>query len=375
MINLNEYFKNLLVSVCFIGGVSACVSPAVSEQIPPSEETFHTSAETLCKSSPFTENNMKRAKEDQNQQHQDDRNINEESLADKSYRLIGAIFEGPFRHSQVSHIIENYSQRIDYFFGKETIYEESTESFVSLKAFTLYDRDDALSLDGRFRVKLNLPRTEDRFQLQFASPDNQQSEETEGYQGTQTTASGVKASLHYVLQRTRRWNVSISPGIKLRTPPDSYLKLRIRRSFGLVAWDARIIQSFEWHDATGYGSRSTFILDRTFLDDFLFRLKSEGYRNEEEFAHRDFQISQKAVLYYQWSSRSVISAAAGLYGKTEPSWQDERYFCSVSWRKNIHKGFLFLELRPQVDFARENDFRGDLSTTLSLEVLYGAQYL
>jgi hypothetical protein len=43
-------------------------------------------------------------------------------------------------------------------------------------------------------------------------------------------------------------------------------------------------------------------------------------------------------------------------------------------RRDVHEGYVFFEIKPQLDFRRAEDFKAEASLTLSLEVVYGADF-
>jgi hypothetical protein len=301
------------------------------------------------------------------------------SVLERTFGLIGRTFETTLRHEDLSRSIEAMSQRLDSFFGAEQFYEENTatDSYAAVKFSSVYERGGDLSFDPRFRLRIDLPRTERRLKIRFELEDEDYDVEELGIRGSDETTSGDKdlnASLKFLFQETHKWSFSLAPGLRIKVPLDPFLKLRVRRGFDLFRWRARFVQVFEWFDSSGYGSRSTFFLDRRLDATSLLRLTSEAYRNEEDYAHNDFEVSQSLLLFRALKPRLGLSTEVGVVGYTEPSWSHDRYFYNVRLRRDIHKGFVFFEIKPQVDFHKEDNFRGDPSLTLTLEVLYGADY-
>ncbi len=301
----------------------------------------------------------------------------EDGFVQGTYSLIGRTIGTTLRHEDISRTIDNFSRRVDSFFGDERLYDEITETYASLKLSGLYERGGELSADAKFRLRLDLPRTKNRIKLRFETEDDEFDDEVVNALPAGTPPLGdndVNASLQVILQETRNWTVSVSPGVKLRNPLDPYAKLRLRRSFNLFTWRLRFVQSFEWFDSTGYGSKSTLYFDRRIGERSLLRLTSEAYRNEEEYIHNDFRVSQRIYFFYALNKRVGLSTEAGIIGNSRPIWHHDRYFYNVRARRDIHEGFVFLELRPQIDFYHDNDFHGEPSVMLTIEVLYGADY-
>lgn len=306
------------------------------------------------------------------------RSESDPGFLERSFGLIGTTFETTLHHEDLSLSLETMSRRLDAFFGSDRLYEETigTDSYGSVTLSTALERGGGLSFDTRFRLRLDLPRTEQRLKIRFELEDDEFDEDEIGFYPPDDTDSDEKslsASLRFIFQETQNWNVSLSPGLKVREL-DPYIKLRLRRSFGLYNWHGRFVQMFEWFDSHGYGSKSTLSFDRRLDDKSLLRLISQAYRNEGEYVHNDFKVSQRIRLLHALKPHLGVSTEAGVIGYTRPNWHHDRYFCNIRLRRDIHEGYVFFEIRPQVEFDRERDFKPECSITLSLEVLYGADY-
>jgi len=295
------------------------------------------------------------------------------------YRLIGSTFE-TLQHRRVSQSIEDLSQYLDSFYGDPRFYEEITKSYASLRVRSVYARAGTTDFDARFKLRLDLPRTENRlkFRLDFNEDEDtfeDLTEDTKIERSTEEEETTINTSVQYIIQETRNWTVSLSGGGKVRDPIDVYVKLRLRRSLSLFDWKIRLVQAFEWFHSKSYGSKTSLYLDKRLGEKTLLRFSSQAYRNEEEFIHRNFEISQRITLFHALNDREVLSTEAGIFADTEPVWHHDSYYWNVNFRRDIHKGFVFLDIRPQVSFLHENNFHGEGSITLSLEVLYGGRYL
>ncbi len=300
------------------------------------------------------------------------------ALWEQVFGLVGKTFETTLRHAGLSRSLEAMSLRLDSFFGSEQFYEEdcSTDSYASLKLSSRYAEGGEIDIEPRLRLRIDLPRTERQFKVRFELEDDEYDDEELGSRAAGTGSlddNDVSASLNFLLQETRHWKVSLSPGLRIREV-DPYTKLRLRRNGTLGDWGTRFVQSFEWYESTGFGAKSTFAVDREVGRKSLLRLTSQAYRNEEEFQHNDFEVSQRIRLLRALSPAVGLSTEVGVYGHTEPHWRHDRYFTNVRWRRDVHKGYVFFEVKPQLDFRHADDFAAEASLTLTLEVLYGANY-
>ncbi len=61
-------------------------------------------------------------------------------------------------------------------------------------------------------------------------------------------------------------------------------------------------------------------------------------------------------------------------GRTEPHWYVTEYGGSLRYRQRIHEKWLFLEVKPQASFPKEEGFGLTASLTVKLEVMFGEEY-
>jgi len=294
-----------------------------------------------------------------------------------TYDLIGKTFDTTLRHETISLSLEGLSQRLDSFFGDTRLYEESTETYGALRLSGNYARGGETTFESKFRLRLDLPRTEKRLGIRFELEDEDYDEEESGPTPSGTTTLGdrnVNAALQFILKEKDNWSISLAPGVRIRDPLDPYVKLRLRRSFYLYDLRIRLVQKFEEYESTGFGTQTSLTFEHLLGEKALFRMTSQVYRNEKEYIHRDFEVSEKVAILYALKRKLALSSEAAVIGRTEPNWHHERYYVNVHLRRDVYKGFVFLDLGPQIDFYRGGHFRCEPSISLSLEVLYGVNY-
>ena len=104
----------------------------------------------------------------------------------------------------------------------------------------------------------------------------------------------------------------------------------------------------------------------------MFRASSFArWTEEDEF----FRLSQVFTFFHTLSARRMVSYQVGAYGQTDPTWFMTDYLLVVRYRQLIHKEWLFFEVRPQVQYSKENDWDDEVSLLLRLELFFGRKYL
>lgn len=281
-------------------------------------------------------------------------------------------------HAYLSRNIEQLSDKIDAFFGTQRAFEESSGTYVQLRGSLIYQKYGDVDFDGNVRAKLDLPNLKKKLALVFES----ESEETLDSRGQITTGAPsvaetfdnqqASASLQYIVREERFWDLRLQPGIKLHWPPETFLRLRMRRTQPLSEkWLSRVILTPGWYDPRGWEVRLRHDFDRAAGGGSLFRASSEAVWLVKE--DRNLGLVQSFAYSHPLGNRVQMAYQTGVTFETDPTFWDTAYFSSIRYRRNIHRGWVFLELKPQILFEREQDFKADASFAVSLEILFGAR--
>lgn len=283
-------------------------------------------------------------------------------------------------HSYLSRNIEQLSDRIDAFFGTERAFDESSGTYVQLRGSLIYKKYGEVDFDGNVRAKLDLPNLKEKLSLVFESESEEllgtREQITTGTPSVTDTFDNKKAaaSLQYIVREERYWDLRLQPGIKLHWPPETFLRLRARRVQPLSEkWLSRVTLTPGWFDPRGWEVRLRHDFDRAAGGGSLFRTTSEAVWLVKE--DRNLGLIQSFGYSHPLGNRVQMAYQTGVTFETHPTFWDTGYFASIRYRRNIHRGWVFLELKPQVLFEREQDFKADASFALSLEMVFGASTL
>ena len=282
-------------------------------------------------------------------------------------------------HSYFSHNVEGLSRKVDSFFGANRIYEEGTGTYIQLRGFTAYGKGGEFEANGRVRARIGLPNLEEKVNLLLESQEPEPGAEgehlTTGYSQAQNLgAQSLATSLQYILEQRDFWDVRLQPGIKLRWPPDPFVRLRLRWLNPLSqTWLSRVTLTPGWYSSRGWDAHLRYDLERNTGRNALFRISSTLYWSEDQ--PRNPEWSEVLLLAHPLSDRVQMAYEVGVSGDVEPRIEDTRYFASVRYRRNIHMGWVFFELQPQLAFSRADDFKANPMLWLTLEILFGAKYL
>lgn len=271
----------------------------------------------------------------------------------------------------VSSGLAGMATAMDEFFADERVYYDKSGSYVRLTLDTLLDEEHNDSYSGDVKVKLELPRTEEKLKLTFESdPDESRDALDRTLEDSPRDAAQERdyyGGIQATLGDEHEWRFKPGIGVKFSKPIDIFLRLRIDRNYKIGNWLFRPSQTFYTFKEKGFGSETSFDLDHSLTDHLLFRSSSfVRYTDEKNY----FEPSQLFSLIHRLSENRGVVYQVGVYGITEPALHATDYLAQVRYRQNIHSDYLFVELIPRLIYQRENNFHPEQSLTLRLEMIF-----
>lgn len=279
-------------------------------------------------------------------------------------------------HEVWSERVKDAGIRLDRLFGGEEFVADPN-SYVRIRTIGLL-QEGSSEAEVRVRARLALPNTERRFSLVLDSDDDERFDQAGGDQPSppgllrsSRQDGGFTAGLRYLGELSETVNFDTDVGIRARhARPDPYVRARIRKSFYPGKWELRPLEEVYWRYHKGQGVRSQVMMQRILPNSQFFRSTSEVdwvYRERRTYASQDFTLTREL------SPLHAVQSHIGIRGESDPM-RVVQWFVNVGWRRNIYRDWLFLELRPELLFDREEDFRAEPRLFLILESYFGASY-
>lgn len=299
----------------------------------------------------------------------------EESIYDEPIpeESIYAVLDKP--HDYISENVERLVTSIDRFFANDALYRYTTDSYLQITGDTLIEESGEVGYSIKFRGRVDLPGTKRRFKLILNTDPTEKQDPLERSVDESPGTAVQESDVYGSIQRERElrgWKFRPSIGAKLNIPIEPFVKLRFTNIYPLQSWAMRADQNFYWFRESGYGSDSTIEFDLPVPNEHLFRASSFARWTEET---EYFQLSQIFTFYQTISTNRKISYQIGAYAQTQPTLFMTDYLLVVRYRQNLHKEWLFFEIRPQVLYSKTNDWDDELSLLLRLDILFGRKYL
>jgi len=287
-------------------------------------------------------------------------------------------------HAYVSRRLEEYSRKVDAFFGESSRAYDSTGSTLQLRGYVSYFEGGRTEGRPELRAHVSLPDTEDRLKLVIqrgvtaATETALERDIKEATRSDQVAAAGAEQDDSYYLGlkalagEALGIKFSVEGGVKFTFPLDPYVRLRAFRDFTVESWAIRVSETPLWKDSENFSTATEVSFGRQLGEDWLFRFTTKAtWRNSTGY----FDLAQIGALFYTFDRRTAFTLELGAFGPSEPSARPTVYSISFRARRQLYKDWLYVELVPQTIYQEANGFSPEHSVMLRLEMLFGDRYL
>ena len=281
---------------------------------------------------------------------------------------IGQILDVP--HELISNNVEWISRKLDMFFSNETIYEESSGSYIRFREDVFLKKGGDVVFDTSVRTKVELPKTRKKLQLLIRNEADVEEEELGSSSFTEAASDDYSTSLRRLLKMTDRINTHIDAGVKLRSSLDSFVRMRARVKWELDRAELNFVELVSWFDSEGWRASTLLEYRNQLFEKSLLRVSTHflsGNRLDETRLTQTLGIynaEHRNMLYFQISA--VLT--------DKPNVQDSQYVTQLVYKNNIYKNWLYMTVGPQLSFRREDRFRTEPGLLFQLEANFGNAY-
>jgi hypothetical protein len=272
-------------------------------------------------------------------------------------------------HQSVSERILSISDSIDWFLTDE---EQSRKNKTRVKLSFMSSKMESSDIenDFNFKVSLRLPNFQNKLKLTFeneAEEDNKVIRQ-QGRLKTERGSRGARSSLSLWMKEVMNFRVKLTTGVKLKFPPQIFGKLKLNRIDHIGKWRVQFAPTFLWSSEEGYGEYTSLYFDREISKWMLFRFSNEQnwYDDTDEL-----KTSHGPSLIHQLSEKRVISYNFRANFTNRPTFEIENYNFNIGYRQNLKKNWFFYHFIPQMDFAKDNDFKMRLGATIKISLIFG----
>lgn len=272
-------------------------------------------------------------------------------------------------HGIWSSNVTDSAEYIDRFFGAPGMTRESNDTYIKLRLGMQFREEQSDKYITRVSIRIQLPNTTRKLKLVFE--DIVDSNDPSGTQSiiNDTGSNRSDASLRYTLKKKNRLRVDADIGARGGSPIQGFLRLRARRTYDVSDnWGLRMTERLTWFTDDGWVSKTEMQWDRKFTPAWLLRFNSELEWREDRDGVRP---AQQISLFRFLSLRRVLRLDVGGSWPEYPNIVERIYYVSLTHRRLIHSDWLFLEIKPGVEFPEIDDYDSRFYFKFQFEMIIG----
>lgn len=272
------------------------------------------------------------------------------------------------QHLRLSRRVVGLAEDLDSYFAGNEIVEVGNKSYVKLRLESFFEKGGGRDFRVRMKGKLDLPNTRQKIRLFFDNKaDNASTLSAKSFQNDPRKDTSSEVGLEYLKDR-KVWSYSTSLGLKPELPLNPVIKFKAERPVDVGdTWDSRFTQKIRYYHEKGWIEESAISFERPLDNDSRLRVLSELQFQDR---YNSFEFAQIFSIHRRLTEKSSIQYSVGGFANSRPSWKSSNYFVMLEYRKDINKGWLFMNVAPVLEFPRWDAFKPNPSLSLSLEAVF-----
>ena len=280
-------------------------------------------------------------------------------------------------HSLVERDLFESVVWFDRFFGDEWVeLTERPESFLRWRNDFRWDEEERFTVRSTVRASLRLPHLKKRWRIVISGETrgdlNAVNPEDPGNPGldTESRVRTGSTEIFYDILRTQRSTLDAGVGVRMRIPPDAFVRTRFQHARPLtLAVLGRFTAIAFWSARDGFGESNQVDFERPLAPPTLLRWSNSLTIAEES---NGWNWGTQLSLLHKLSPISAMTFAGGVSGATRPAWIAQNYRILARYRRSVLRKWLYLEGEPDINWPRKEDGtrKPVWGATLRVEILF-----
>ena len=276
-------------------------------------------------------------------------------------------------HGNISTRLNSASQWFDNFFSDPRLDEEPAGTLLRLRGSVTLTEGEGASYKGKVKLNVALPNLKNRYQLILSNEDDDLKNAPDSACKTVERLSAEDQATALGLQYTKRTNNNFVYSNRFSIQYDDGFnpKLRTRGRYTLPVTDKsqfNFTQAFTWENNDGFGQENRIDYEYILRENLLLRTTGQGLFSE---ASHGYEWLARQQLLASFSEKKALTFGTYIVGETRPQNHVTEYVCFTEYRQRFIKKWLFFELRPELNWQRENHFKAATAFTVTVEARLG----
>lgn len=270
-------------------------------------------------------------------------------------------------HAGISHAIAAPVNWIDHFFADESLDEENQRTRLHTSIGFKCDEEEGLVFLSDFKLRLAFPRLENRLQLFIDETIKADEPDEPENLSDALDESEPGAGLRFIFSQDEKKSISTDFGARFGDPVQFFGRLRGRMTVPFDQWTMKLSQTLALFTEDGWTETSEMRWDRPLDNDFLFRSLSRVTWEEKSTGITPLQ---SLILFKKLSARKGYNVALNGKWPEFPHTEAANYSAILTYRQQIFRPWLFLEVSSGVDFPQVDEYEHNGFFAIKLEIVF-----
>jgi len=270
------------------------------------------------------------------------------------------------QQKSLSEQVITFTEQIDTFFVDDENERQLNYSHIQLGYRYTHYRDKEYILEPIIDGVIHLPRTENRLTIELSSGSDIEDE------GPASNAQQGRFGLGLIDSIKGVLTAKLTGGIRrVDSTFTGYINLRLYRQFLFDRWTLQLSEDLYKDSVVSRFSKTQILFERTVSENKRFGSITRNWH----YFDLDSELNEQ-IFYLQhlFSERDALIYQLGIGWKRvlgESSNKLDNYYNLVRYSRRLHKEWLYLEISPQINYLRENDFSPEPLLMVQLTALLG----
>ncbi|MDY0137379.1 MAG: hypothetical protein RBS36_09440 [Thiomicrospira sp.] len=262
--------------------------------------------------------------------------------------------------------VDTLSHSVDNYFAAEQRVPNG-KARIKLEIKNLYSKQNNLSMQVGFDLRVNLPKTEEKFNLyveSFSAPDESERQGSAQAQASATQENSIGLGSLYRL--SDQLGLKARAGLRFKgAEPNPFFRTGLRYDYDLgpqtrLAFEPEWI----WYRIEGAALRGQLDIGHQLTPRHYLKATSYAFKYNKDQA---WTLSQSVEWHYDYSDPLKINTSTGRQWSYDHHALISDTYIQTAWRYRLHDDWLFIKATPGVSWPRSFDYRTNPYIVIGLE--------
>ncbi|MBW6487745.1 hypothetical protein [Sulfurimonas sp.] len=259
---------------------------------------------------------------------------------------------------------------IDAFFKSDKFIDDTEASFLRIRLGSEFQSKEPAEFKYKIRAQIPLSRTKKSFQIFVGDVEKNYFDTTTS---TEVKEKKTEVGINFFAPVYKDIKSKYSIGISSFTP---YAKARYSKDFSAIGWLIQPSQQFKYSIKSEWSEETNIYFDKRLETNSIFR--TTLHRKTQ--SHIDgFDYSAALSYYLTLSKKKGFSISQQFWGNSkyvceiapEPYSGISNYATFASWRQNIFRKWITLEVQPGISFHRQYEYEANYAVNFYVDFYFG----